>query len=110
MSRVAAKNFLRKVNNPYPTESQSYTAWEKGFIEGFDSSQANPCFEEQDMLDYHEWLDTSQVAADFWKKNRVQPTMDGSHLPKVFASRRELLNLWKQSKSNHNDLETNIIK
>lgn len=100
MSRITAKNFLRKVNNPYCKGSHLHFAWENGFNDGFDSSQANPCFEEQDLLDYHEWLDTSQVVADFWKKNRVQPTMDGSHLSKVFAARRELLNLWKQSKSN----------
>jgi len=101
MSRVAAKNFLRKVNNPYPTESQSYTAWEKGFIEGFDSSQANPCFSEEDLLDFHEWAINSEEAINYWKSfQRTGST----------GNNRELLNLWKQSKSNHNDLETNIIK
>lgn len=52
MSRKSVKNFLKQVKNPYPTESQSYTAWEKGFVEGFDSSEATmTCFEENDLLE-----------------------------------------------------------
>ncbi len=29
-------NFKKQIMNPYPTGSPSYTAWEKGFIEGWE--------------------------------------------------------------------------
>lgn len=91
MSRVAAKNFLRKVNNPYPTESQSYTAWEKGFNEGFDSSQANPCFEENDLIDFGQFI--IDKIANFLNSS------DNEEDGKIYTM-RDLLNLWIQSKSN----------
>ena len=72
MSRKSVKNFLKQVNNPYPTESQSYTAWEKGFIEGFDSSQANPCFEENDMIDFSIWRSTNNKCGKNINTNKKQ--------------------------------------
>lgn len=84
MSRIGTKNFLKQVNNPYPTESQSYTAWEKGFIEGFDSSEATmSCFDENDLIDFSIWRSTNNTQ-EFHSCEDV----------------REQLNLWKQSKSN----------
>lgn len=52
MSSIAVKNFLRKVKNPYPTESQSYTAWEKGFIEGYKKTSLEVnLFSVEDLLE-----------------------------------------------------------
>lgn len=94
MSRKSVKNFLKQVKNPYPIESQSYTAWEKGFIEGFNSSEATPCFEENDLLDFANYLRNSEIISN---KNLLRK--DEWLLKGETIISRELLNLWKQSKS-----------
>jgi len=81
MSRKSVKNFLKQVKNPYPTESQSYTAWEQGFNEGFDSGLCIPCFSEEDMIEFSIWRSTNNTQ-EFHSCEDV----------------REQLNLWKQSK------------
>ena len=91
MSRITAKNFLRKVNNPYCKGSHLHFAWENGFNEGFDSSQANPCFEENDLLDFLSYVkDNYYYNSSCWNNRETDK----------YISNRELLNLWIQSKSN----------
>ena len=36
--------------NPYPSESQSYTAYEKGFAEGYNKAKET-IFDKQDVID-----------------------------------------------------------
>jgi hypothetical protein len=41
--------------NPYPTESQSHTAYEKGFVEGYNKAKETLYTEEQ-MIGFAEWI------------------------------------------------------
>jgi len=81
MSSTAAKNFLKKVNNPYSKGSHLHFAWENGFNEGFDSGLCIPCFSEEDMIEFSIWRSTNNTQ-EFHSCEDV----------------REQLNLWKQSK------------
>lgn len=91
MSSTAAKSFLRKVNNPYSKGSHLHFTWENGFNEGFESSQANSCFEENDLIDFGQFI--IDKIANFL--NSSDNEEDGKNY-----TMRDLLNLWIQSKSN----------
>lgn len=39
--------YQKQIMNPYSSDSQSYTAYEKGFIEGFEKAKENLYTEEQ---------------------------------------------------------------
>ena len=42
--------YQKQVMNPYPSESQSYTAYEKGFAEGYNKAKET-IFDKQDVID-----------------------------------------------------------
>jgi len=41
-------------------------------------------------LKFYEWSDTSNTAVKFWRNNKVNPTMDGSHYEKLKELRAKL--------------------
>jgi hypothetical protein len=59
----------------------------------------NMTFEEAKKmtLDFHEWEQTSQIAADFWRRNFISPTMDGSHHQKVREATTQLFEVFMSS-------------
>jgi hypothetical protein len=42
--------YRKQVMNPYSTESQSYTAYEKGFIEGYNTAKEKYKYTEEDLI------------------------------------------------------------
>ena len=68
----------------------------KGFISGYNKSQEDYPFSEEDMVEFQEWCDTSEEAAIFWRRNRVDPDMSGSHNDKIKENIKKLLQLWKE--------------
>lgn len=69
-----------------------------GRIEGYNKSQETHPNSDQDMIDFYEWCDTSEEAALFWRRNRVDPDMSGNHNKKIREKRNQLLQLWKDQK------------
>lgn len=56
----------------------------------------NMTFEEAKKmtLDFHEWEQTSQKAADFWRQHFISPSMDGSHHQKVREATAQLFEVF----------------
>lgn len=68
------------------------------FIAGYNKSQETYPFSDKDMIDFYEWCDTSEEAAIFWRRNRVDPDMSGNHWKKIRENRERLLKLWKEQR------------
>lgn len=82
-----------KASKGYPLKPMEY-----GFIKGYNKSQETHSFSGVDMIDFYEWCDTSEEAAIFWRRNKVDPDMSGSHWKRIRENREKLLKLWKEQK------------
>jgi hypothetical protein len=69
-----------------------------GFALGYNKSQETHPFSEEDMIEFNEWCETSVEANLFWRRNRIDPKMSGSHHKIRKQKRKELLQLWKEQK------------
>lgn len=63
---------------------------------GYNKSQETHPFSTEDMIEFNEWCDTSEEAAIFWRRNRVDPDMSGNHWKKIRENRKKLLQFWKE--------------
>ena len=86
--------FYKQVMNPYETGGQSYTVYEKGFIEGYNKSQETHPFSEEDMIEFSEWCANSHYHYYF---DGEKWSWGNSH-KQHYCSTRELLQLWKEQK------------
>lgn len=82
-----------KASQGYPLKPMEY-----GFIKGYTKSQETYPNSDEDMVEFYEWCDSSEEAAIFWRRNRVNLDMNGSHNKIIREKRKELLQLWKAQK------------
>ena len=54
-------------------------------------------WQDEDLINFHTWVDTSQEAYDFLRKNKTLPTMDGAHILKDEENIKTLLEMWKKN-------------
>jgi hypothetical protein len=85
-------------NNPIVPKN-NINPYKLGFIDGIKWQQER-MYSEEDMLNFYDWLETSVEINKFWRKNRIHPTMDGSHNEKAKEKRKELFNIWKEQFKN----------
>lgn len=69
-----------------------------GFKFGYNKSQETHSNSDEDMIEFNEWCETSVEANLFWRRNRIDPKMDGSHNRIRKQKMKELLQLWKEQK------------
>ena len=81
------------------TKNDWQSCWKEGFTEGYKKCQETHHFSEEDMIDFYEWCDTSEEAAIFWRKNRVDPDMSGNYWKKIRENREKLLQIWKEQRT-----------
>ena len=58
--------------------------------------QVQRSYNEEDMIEFNEWSETSKESADFWRKNRRTPTMDDSYNLYMREKRVEIFKIWKE--------------
>lgn len=62
---------------------------------GYNKSQETHPNSDEDMIEFNEWCETSAEANLFWRRNRIDPKMDGSHNKIRKQKMKELLQIWK---------------
>lgn len=67
-----------------------------GRRDGYNKAKEKFQFTEEDMIDFYEWCDTSEEAAIFWRRNRVDLDMSGNHWKKIRENRKKLLQFWRE--------------
>lgn len=72
--------------------------WKACFKHGYNKSQETHSFSDEDMIEFYEWCDTSAEANLFWRRNRIDPKMSGSHHKIRKQKMKELLQFWKEQK------------
>ena len=68
--------FQKQVMNPYNTESQLYTSYEKGFVEGYNKSREKYKFTEEDIAKavmFGRWGETTKKAYENFIQSLSQP-------------------------------------
>lgn len=98
VEKICEEEWLKHPNNDvlYGDSVEMKNAYKAGVWDGYKKSQERYSFSEEDMLDFYEWCDTSEEAAIFWRRNRVDPDMSGNHWKKIRENREKLLKLWKE--------------
>ena len=61
--------YQKQVMNPYPTDSQSHTAYEKGFVEGYQKSEETLYTEEQAR-------EIWRAGQEYWKTSGASITFE----------------------------------
>lgn len=80
----------------FSDSSIDYASYYKGVKTGYNKSQETHSNSDEDMVDFYEWCDTSEEAAIFWRRNKVDPDMSGNYWKKIRENREKLLQLWKE--------------
>jgi hypothetical protein len=95
--------YQKQVMNPYPTESQSYTAYKKGFIEGWEKCQENQeaLYTKEQVIEFTKWLASDWFA--LWVKDKFLWECDWSENAenqdyKGYYTEKQLLELFKSLK------------
>ena len=68
--------YHKQVMNPYPTDSQSFTSYEKGYIEGYNKAKEKYKYTEEDMINFAIWYYKTQGLSEsnikYWGKDLFQ--------------------------------------
>jgi hypothetical protein len=70
--------YNKQVMNPYSTETQSYSSYEKGFIEGYNKSKEKYKYTEEDIAKavmFGRWGATDKIAYNNFIQSLNQPTL-----------------------------------
>ncbi len=88
--------YYKQVMNPYPSESQSYNSYEKGFVEGYNKAKESTCKEEQ-VIDFTNWL--AKFWMSIWVEDRFlweyQEEIKSNHPYFGYKTSEQLFNLYK---------------